>query len=384
MFLLGSLFSLPYVFLFYAVWIAASLARPLLAVTLLCVASNPKAAWRKFELFFNTVQYLALCNDKSWKTPKEDPASFFPEDSATSDKVKSKTIIFIRHGESTWNDTFNKGDRSTMNFAMNFLPNLVQAAATEWYFWSSGQANESWFYDAPLSEKGRGQALGVQKYLRADIQFMPPKEAEFMRLLLGLNTSSAAADNKNGNGKKGSAPPSAQLVSSNLRRAISTIAIGMSDRLEQNLPDDKIMILPHLQEISRNPDALSITPAHGKVVPAWTDPKSLGAVYDKQIDTTKHTGNKPVNSNGYKRMQAFCKLVFEDIEKDAVVAAGHSLWFRSFFRTYLPSTMEHVSKKKKLINGGVVGFTLQRITTESGEHRYLIDPKSLTTLHGGF
>jgi hypothetical protein len=79
----------------------------------------------------------------------------------------------------------------------------------------------------------------------------------------------------------------------------------------------------------------------------------------------------------------FCKLVFDDIEKDAVVAAGHSLWFRSFFRTYLPSTIEHVSKKKKLINGGVVGFTLQRITTESGEHRYLIDPKSLTTLHGG-
>jgi hypothetical protein len=380
MFLVGSLFSLPYVILFYAVWIAASLARPLLVVTLMCVLSNPKAAWRKLELFLNTVQYLALCNDKTWKAPKEDPATFFPEDSATSDKVKQKTIIFIRHGESTWNDTFNKGDRSTMTFVTNFVPNLVQAALTEWYFWASGQANESWFYDAPLSEKGRGQALGVQKFLQSDIQYMTPKEAEFMRLLLGLNS----ADSKNGGNGKKNAPPTAQLVSSNLRRAISTIAIGLSDRLEQNLPEDKIMILPHLQEISRNPDALSITPAHGKVVPAWTDPKSLGVVYDKQIDTTKHTGNKPVNSNGYIRMQAFCKLVFDDIEKDAVVAAGHSLWFRSFFRTYLPGTMEHVSKKKKLINGGVVGFTLQRITLESGEHRYLIDPKSLTTLHGGF
>jgi hypothetical protein len=264
---------------------------------------------------------------------------------------------------------------------MNFIPNLVQAALTEWYFWASGQANESWFYDAPLSEKGRGQALGVQKYLQTDIQFMPPKEAEFMRLLLGLNTS---ADSKNGTSKKSASAPTAQLVSSNLRRAISTIAIGLGDRLEQDLPEDKIMILPHLQEISRNPDALSITPAHGKVIPAWTDPKSLAAVYDKQIDTSKHTGNKPVNSNGYIRMQAFCKLVFDDIEKDAVIAAGHSLWFRSFFRTYLPSTMEHVSKKKKLINGGIVGFTLQRIITDSGEHHYLIEPKSLTTLHGGF
>jgi hypothetical protein len=374
MFLVGSLFSLPYVVLFHAVWIVASLVRPVLAVTLVCVLSNPTSAWRKFELFLNTGRYLVFGNDKKWKAPKEDPASFFLE--ASTGKVKTKTIIFIRHGESTWNDTFNKGDRSTIPFIMNFIPNLFQAAFTEYYFWASGQANESWFYDAPLSEKGRGQALGVQKFLQSDLQYVTPKEAEYVRLLLGLN-----GDDKNG---KKSGPPEAQLVSSNLRRAISTIAIGLSDRLDQNLPDDKILILPHLQEISNNPDALSITPAHGKVVPAWTDPKSLGAVYEKQIDTSKHTGNKAIDSNGYKRMQEFCKLVFEDIEKDAIVAAGHSLWFRSFFRTYLPSTVEHVSKKKKLVNGGTVGFKLQRITMDSGEHYYLIDHKSLTTLHGGF
>eukprot|EP00978_Attheya_sp_CCMP212_P006476 scaffold14838_cov45-Attheya_sp.AAC.4 len=62
------------------------------------------------RLFVMTVTYLALCHDKKWTEPKEDPDSFFVD---SEDKtIEKKTIIFVRHGESTWNDTFNKGDRS--------------------------------------------------------------------------------------------------------------------------------------------------------------------------------------------------------------------------------------------------------------------------------
>lgn len=43
------------------------------------------------------------------------------------------------------------------------------------------------------------------------------------------------------------APPS-KILCSNLRRAISTIAAGFRDRLERR-PDDKILIVPSLQEI---------------------------------------------------------------------------------------------------------------------------------------
>jgi broad specificity phosphatase PhoE len=273
--------------------------------------------------------------------------------------VETKTVIFVRHGESTWNDTFNKGDRPKISFVLHFIPNLIYAACVEWYFFVSGKENDSWFYDAPLSEKGLGQAVGVHSFLQSSIEYKTPREAELIKLMLGTS------------------PGSSQLVSSNLRRAISTMAVGFQERLSRT--GDQILILPQLQEISRNPDALSITPPHGSVVPSWTDPDYLKPILTKHVDTSMHTGNKPVNSNGLLRMQAFCQVVFDDIDKDCVVAAGHSLWFRSFFRTYLPMEMEHPAKKKKLVNGGCVGFVLKR----SGKE-YMIDPSSITVLHGGF
>jgi len=353
---IGSLLSLPYMALFFISWIVASLVRPFLLVTLLACLCNPTAALRKAKLFATTIQYLLLCNDKKWKQPKEDPLSYFQDADA---KVETKTIVFVRHGESTWNDTFNRGGRPKMSFILNFIPNLMYAACVEWYMFLTGQDEESWFYDSPLSEKGLGQALGVHSFLQSSLEYKTPREAELIRHML--------------NGS--------QLVSSNLRRAISTMAVGLQERLSRT--GDSMLILPELQEISRNPDALSITPPHGTVIPSWTDPDYLKPILTKHVDTSMHTGNKPVDSNGLKRMQAFCKVAFEDIDNNCIIACGHSLWYRSFFRTYLPRELDHVAKRKKLVNGGCVGFVLKRVTTDSGKH-YMIDPSSVTVLHGGF
>lgn len=375
MFLVGSILSLPYILLFYISWLFASLLRPFIVVSLGCVLSNPAAALRKGQLFAATLTYLVFCNDKSWKKPKADPASFFENtdnDPQNEKVVDKKTVIFVRHGESAWNETFNKGDRSVVNFVLYFIPNLVKAIGTEWYFWCAGQANESWFFDSPLSEKGRKQAESIRNFLKTDLSYVTPKEAELIRLLLG--------------DKQG---PTTQMVCSNLRRAIATVAIGFQDRFAKNYEKDQILILPALQEISRNPDALTITPAKGQVVPAWTDPKILADIYKTNVDTSLHTGNKAVTSNGLLRLQEFCKLAFEDIQKDNIIVGGHSLWFRSFFRTFLPYSSDHVSKKKKLINGGIVGFTLQRIKVKGSNddglsYKYMIDPTSIVVLHGGF
>lgn len=353
--LIGSLLSLPYMVLFFFVWIVASLFRPVLVACLLACLYNPLAALRKTKLVITAIQYLVGCHDKKWKEPEGDPLSFFTGDV----EVETKTIVFVRHGESTWNDTFNKGDRPKMSFLLNFIPNLIYAVCMEWYFFVSGKDNESWFYDAPLSEKGLSQAMGVHSFLQSSLEYKTPREAELIKLMLGSSAGSS------------------QLVSSNLRRAISTMAIGFQERLSRT--GDVMLILPQLQEISRNPDALSITPPHGSVVPSWTDPDYLNPILTKHVDTTMHTGNKPINSNGLKRMQAFCQVAFDDIDKDCIIAAGHSLWFRSFFRTYLPRELEHVAKKNKLINGGCVGFVLKRRGKE-----YMIDPSSITVLHGGF
>ena len=354
--------------LFFTLWIVSSLTRPLAYATFACLVLNPVAAKRKLELFYNTFRYMALCNDKKWKEP--DAPKF-----SVVHKVETKTVIFVRHGESTWNETFNKGDRSKLKFWMQFLPNVIKAFAAEWYFMVTGQCTESWFYDAPLSDKGKNQAEGVRNFLLCDLKYSTPKEARLIRLMLGEPPDGDLVDQSKG--------PSSQLISSNLRRAISTLAIGMRDRLEKRMEEDDILILSQLQEVSFNPDALCITPAKGKCELTFTDPKFLKKYFDDRIDTSMHTGNKPINTNGLLRLQSFCDVLFNGIRKDAVVCAGHSLWFRSFFRTYLPKDYDHVSKVKKIQNGGCVGFTLEKKNTDNGVF-YEVTPGSIVVLHIGF
>jgi len=418
---IGSILSIPYVVLFFVAWVVASLARPLWYISLACILANPTNSVRKIRLFGIAALYLAACNDKRWKLPKDDPATYFPTDEGgtarggeaegagagedddgdkggTTTTTLKKTIVFVRHGESTWNETFNRGDRPKLSFLLGFVPGLVRAAAIELYLFVSGQSNESWFYDSPLSTKGVRQASDVRTFLRAT-RHVTEVEERIVRLMTASDATATDGDGNGGNGKDKDgekdapkrsppAPPPSQLVSSNLRRAISTAAIGFRDRLDRRLPDDKVMILPQLQEISRNPDALCITPSRGAVLPSWIDRDVDGPYFDRvyreQVDTASfHDGNKPLDTNGLKRLEAFCRVVFDRIERDAVVAAGHSLWFRSFFRVYLPRGFDHVSKKKKLINGGCVSFTLMKRSTSAGD-KFMIDPKSIHVIYGGF
>ena len=113
------------------------------------------------------------------------------------------------------------------------------------------------------------------------------------------------------------------------------------------------------------------------------DSDRVKEIYATQCDPSKNLGNKPLKSNGLIRMERFCDLVFDEIDGEAVVATGHSYWFRAFFQTYLPLSFEHVSKKKKLINGGITGFTLMRKKTANG-YKYMIDSSSIVVLYGGF
>jgi len=354
---------------------------------------NPKAAKAKVVIIFNMFRYLIQSKDKKWKKPQEDPASFFPKD---GDKeltiVRKKTVIFLRHGESTWNDTFNKGDRKTLSFLIGFVPGLLRSLATEWYFLVRGESDESWFFDSPLSEKGISQAEGVAKFLReTDAKYATQREAKYLRLIKG-----------EGNETDKSGSDRCILVSSNLRRAISTCAIGMKDRLDRKFKDDKIVILQELQEASINPDAQSISRPFQNLVTSFTDSDDVKKIYANQTDTSLNKGNKSLKSNGFVRMQAFCDMLFDasnDGKKDNdnesagnilanannVLCTGHSYWFRAFFQTYLPSNFQHVCKTKKLVNGGMIGFTLCHTKVKAtGEDKYMIDPTSLTVLYAGF
>lgn len=392
--LFNNIISVPSYLLFHTIWFLHSISRPLLLVSILCLLSNPTAASRKLTLIYTSLLYLAFSKDKKWKVPNDDPAAYFTKelggtkittDHGTDGKIayKEKTVILIRHGESTWNDTFNPGDRNKVIFVLFFVPNLIYAIFVELYFFVSGKDTESWFFDSALSEKGVKQSEGLRKFLKKEKLRLGSStkggitgEQKAIKLLLALDEYSS----------------SSHVISSNLRRAISTAAIGLSERFASSIQNptkkDTILLLPCLQEISRNPDALSILPPKGVAHPTWCDTNIPGvpvSAFSALIDTKLHGGNKSLNSNGLIRLQQFCYDIFDDskLPKSTIIAAGHSLFFRSLFQMYLPRGVEHVSKKKKLVNGGVVMFTLREATLEK-KKEYMIDPGSVVVVYGGF
>lgn len=81
--------------------------------------------------------------------------------------------------------------------------------------------------------------------------------------------------------------------------------------------------------------------------------------------------------------QEFCDWTFERPEDSIIVGGGHSLYNREFFRTFLPHSFPHDAKNKKMVNCGVVRFTLAR-GTHNGRVMYRIVPDSVKTVYGGF
>jgi hypothetical protein len=226
----------------------------------------------------------------------------------------------------------------------------------------------SWFYDSPLSYLGLQQVDELASFLRKKPLNDP--EAEHLKLL-----------------RADPGAPSSKIVCSNLRRAISTLAGGFADRLSRH-PDDKILIIPSLQEISRNPDTLSITPPHTLIQASWIERTSklcdFQEIFNSQIDVSLHTGDKPLNTNGMIRMLDFCDFVFSpSVKEEYVIAGGHSIWFRSFFQMFLPFSVQHTSKTKKIVNGGIVAFDLLKAETKRGP-KYMVDPKTIKVIYGGF
>lgn len=102
------------------------------------------------------------------------------------------------------------------------------------------------------------------------------------------------------------------------------------------------------------------------------------------FDGSANYGNKTLSFTGIKRLQAFAEWA-ADRPEATIIVCGHSLWFRNFFSLYLPKGSLHPSKKKKLINCGVVGFTLQvGRDRQTGLQKYIIDEASIASVYGGF
>jgi hypothetical protein len=120
-------------------WIQDDLVRPVLILVCAMLLFNLPTVIYKVRMFLRGVLYFVLCWDKSWKAP-QDPGSIFGPHLSQGLPVERRTVYFVRHGESTWNDTFNKGShRSWTAFLLGFFPGLVKSFLYELFLLLSGK-----------------------------------------------------------------------------------------------------------------------------------------------------------------------------------------------------------------------------------------------------
>jgi hypothetical protein len=143
-----------------------------------------------------------------------------------------------------------------------------------------------------------------------------------------------------------------------------------------------MLVLSCLQEVTFNVDGVSLAKPYTPPVLADVEVKALGLKHpsevDHYLDSSENHGDKPVRSQGLKRMLEFCKWCMNR-EEQTIITAGHSLYFRFFFQTFLPAFSKHEAKTSKMQNAAVVSFTLWE-----GPEGYLIEEESMKVLHNDF
>lgn len=313
----------------------------------------------KTRLFGWGLWYMIKSKDKKLRLPDDCGVDY------TSSPCKR--IVFIRHGESEWNLVFNKG------FGPSFPGRLLQAIMREVLLFFHV---DSVFIDSPLSELGVKQARDLGEFLSSNATSGPKDPSSSVKTLEKDDIVAVI------NGVVGSSV----IVTSVLRRAISTTVVCLGKRLRK--ADEQVHVMTSLQEISRNVDTLAITPAQTKPVLSLYEKDhhqkhSTSADLQYQTQTTAHlnTGNKTLKQLGMHRHHEFIEWAFQE-HADWIVVGGHSLWFREFFKSFMPKSAVHDAKKYKIVNCGVVAFDLYKSKDQKGVYR--IDPESIKEIYGGF
>jgi len=304
--------------------------------------------------------YFLVSGDNKTRKPDDDP---FQMDSPGCKRMK---VIFIRHGESDWNAVFNVGSKALL--PIRLAQGLIREA-----FMVFDQ--DSLFIDSPLSDIGIQQAWDLMTFLAAQ----PAGTADPSRPCKELEIADLVSIIRGDVGES-------ILVSSILRRAISTGLIALSPRLLKTSPQkDKMILMTSLQEISRNVDTLSLTPARQlpQCPSKEADMKNMGDLmthfYRTRVDRKHNEGNKTLKQKAIRRQEQFNKWVF-DQKADTIIVAGHSIWFREYFKSFLPKVSKHVAKTSKIANGGVIAFDLYK----DSKSVLRIDQQSIKEVYGGF
>lgn len=318
-----------------------------------------------------------------------------------------KKIIFIRSGECEWNVVFRHN-------GLSFCWKLLCALAREAVLFVQA---DSVFIDSPLTmhgveecqkllrflvetspemgcdplclqehgdnevclvcgkfasvhkERHRCEGGGRASFPGQDFASKPVADLSVPEIVSVMRGDTARTSEEEGDGAVD--PGKSVVVSSTLRRAISTVLICLTTRLLRQTPRkaqhylDKVVLMDALQEVSRSMDTLALATAGSspRAPLAETARKDTGDVvsmaYEKLLDPSQNKGNKSLSSCCMVRQNEFCKWVFEQRE-DWIIVSGHAVWFREFFRSYLHRKQVHDLKSKLIPPCGVVAFDFYR------------------------
>jgi broad specificity phosphatase PhoE len=327
----------------------------------------PRNFMRKISCVKRGWQHLIFSNISAWK-PKQrasDPNDYqWPEAPASEIFKTQRRIIFIRHGESDWNKVFNRGiDRGKTLFRMLFYPIFEMLKFP---------MADSHFFDSPLSDLGRDQCEELAKFVGATQDIDMSQQGAWKR---------DAADLRGEPGTR------SVIVTSQLRRAVSTTTIGLWPRLKRT--GERVLLLSSLMEQSRNFDCVPLSVPHEvPPLPDLADRIDEHPLGWNMFDPSGNTGDKPIRSKekGFKRMEDFIEFCFQpELEGTTIIAVGHSLYYKRFFNCFLPHDLASKAKDCKLHNAAAVGLTLQRqkATSHNADNKYVyrIKPNALCELH---
>jgi len=172
---------------------------------------------------------------------------------------------------------------------------------------------DSYFLDSPLSPKGIEQAVALRAFLADSCG---NSGVGYIGLLKGYLEKTKKT----------------RIVSSNLRRAVTTIIIALNDRMVRT--GEAVHILSELQEITRNVDSFCITPPGEAPKPSQLECSlrkknsvDMPSLLPQRVDASGHTGPKRIFGNGESRVAQFVAMLFQSKE-DCFIVGGHSLYFK--------------------------------------------------------
>ena len=344
----------------------------------------------KLSGYARAVAHLVLSNEKKGlkalgKEMDDKMMSSSTTVGEAADKAKlvsKRTIYFVRHGESQWNYVFNRGF-TLPGFPLRLMRGLLMELL------SALDRRNSFFVDAPLSEKGLEQVEELRKFLNeVNNPFLTDAEVKTLRTKHVDVLRGDAVDGKTEEAKK------SIIVTSNLRRAAHTAAIAFMDRFERT--KEKLMVNDALQEMARNVDAFALAGDAFDAVPytgitnVAKDKGTLKTILEETVkfNVESNAGNKGVRRRGATDCLRFAHWATSPNavpkECETIIATGHSIYFREFFKLFLPSSSEHDAKSKKIVNCGVIAFELKKYEHEKEGVFFSIDEKSIEPVYGGF